>query len=87
MVNDVTTRSRVPGPDPAAHEDGLLMHDLTVVNTMIGRYVLRFLDADAGVTPPIPPADEHALADRLTEAAEAIRARASRREQAERPAL
>jgi hypothetical protein len=85
MSNDLTTRRRVPGPDDAAHDDGLLMHDLTVVNTMIGRYVLRFLDADAGHAEPIPVADEHNLADRLTDAAEAIRARADRRDRDERP--
>lgn len=84
MVNDVTTRSRIPGPDPCAHEDGLLMHDLTVVNTMIGRYVLRFLDADAGRREPVSVADELALAERLANAAEALAARVARRAQGER---
>ena len=83
MPNDLTARPRVPGPDNAAHEDGLLMHDLTALNTLLGRYVLRHLDADSGRADPIPTADEHALADRLTTAAEAVRARATRREQDE----
>jgi hypothetical protein len=61
------------------------MHDLTVVNTQLGRYVLRFLDEDARRRDPISPADEHTLADRLAEAAEAIRARAARRDQHEQP--
>jgi len=73
----------IPGPDDAAHDDGLLMHELTVVNSQLGRYVLRFLDADAGQADPISPSDEHALADRLTRAAERIRNRAARREQDE----
>lgn len=57
------------------------MHDLTVVNTQLGRYVLRFLDEDANRKEPMSPADERALADHLTTAADAIRARATRREQ------
>lgn len=84
MPNDLTTRHRVPGPDEAAHDDGLLMHDLTVVNTVIGRYVVRFLNADAGRAEPVPVADERVLADRLTSAAEAIRARADRRDRDQR---
>jgi hypothetical protein len=54
-----------------------------VANTLLGRYVVRFLDADSGHAAPIPTDDEHALADRLTTAAEAIRARATRRDQHE----
>lgn len=84
MPNDLTTRAEVPGPDEAAHDDGLLMHELTVVNNMIGRYVLRFLDVDAGHAEPIPAADERALADRVIRAGDAIRARADRRDQDER---
>jgi hypothetical protein len=80
MPNELTTRSRLPGPDDAAHDDGLLMHDLTVLNTMIGRYVLRYLDADAGRAEPIAASDEHALGERLTSAADAVRARATRRQ-------
>lgn len=83
MPNDLTTRS-VPGPDNTAHDDGVLMHDLTVVNTMIGRYVLRFLDADAGREEPVPAADELALAERLANAAQALAARVARRTQGER---
>ena len=79
MPNNLTTRSCVPGPDNAAHDDGLLMHDLTVVNAMIGRYVLHFLDADAGRREPVPVADELALAERLTGVAKAIAARVVRR--------
>jgi len=85
MPNDLTRCSRVPDPDNAAHDDGLLMHDLTVLNTMIGRYVLRFLDADAGRREPVPVADELALAERLTNVAKAIAARIARRAKDERP--
>jgi hypothetical protein len=72
-------------PDDHAHEDGLLMHELTVVNNMIGRYVVRFLDADAGRVQPISATDEHTLADRLARTADAIRARATRRARDEQP--
>lgn len=83
MPNDQVAGTRVPGPDDAAHDDGLLMHELTVVNRLLGQYVLRFLDADAGRTEHIPTTVEHALADRLTAAADGIRTRAKRRDQQE----
>lgn len=85
MSDDLTAHARIPGPDDAAHEDGLLMHDLTVLNTHLGRYVMRFLDADSGHADPIPTTEERALADRLTTAGEAVRARATRRDQDEQP--
>jgi hypothetical protein len=82
MPHELTPqRGKIPGPDDAAHNDGLLMHELTVVNSQLGRYVLRYLDADAGQAEPINPSDERALADRLARAAEAIRNRAASREQ------
>jgi hypothetical protein len=59
------------------------MHDLTVLNTTIGRYVLCFLDADAGRREPIPITDELALAEQLATAAEAIAARVARRAQSD----
>ena len=71
--------SRVPLPDDAAHQDGLLMHEVSDLNALLGRYVLRFLDADAGRTSPFPPDDELVLADRVAALAEALRARAARR--------
>jgi hypothetical protein len=75
----------VPGPEDAAHDDGLLMHELIVLNSQVGRYLLRFLDADAGRAEPISPPDEHALADQLARAAEAMHKRATRREQDKQP--
>lgn len=56
------------------------MHELTVLNTLLGRYVVRFLDADAGRIEPISVADEEALADRLADAVGGIRSRAARRD-------
>ena len=70
---------RVQHPTEDAHADGLLMHNLTGVNTQLARYVLNYADADAGRTEPITPADELILAELLTGAAENIRARAARR--------
>lgn len=85
MSTDLPASRQTPGPDDIAHEDGLLMHELTVVNAMLGKYVLRYLDEDARRAEPLPAAHEHALADRLTAAADSIRARATRRSQDERP--
>lgn len=72
--------NRIPPPEEAAHFDGLLMHELTVVNTLLGRYVVRFLDADAGRAASISADDERALADRVAELAAGLRARAARRD-------
>lgn len=85
MSHHLAAGARVPGPDETAHEDGLLMHELVVVNTMLAKYVLRHADADAKRAEPIPITAERTLADRLTAAAEAIRARAQRRAQDEQP--
>jgi hypothetical protein len=46
-------------------EDSKFIAELTSLNTWIGRYVLRYLDADAGRTKPAAPQDEQALGDRL----------------------
>jgi hypothetical protein len=72
--------SAVPPPDPVAHEDGLLMADVTAMNTELGRYVLRFLDADSGRAEPLSVTDELALADKVTAVADGLRARAVRRQ-------
>ncbi|MPZ80889.1 MAG: hypothetical protein GEV28_11015 [Actinophytocola sp.] len=84
--NDEQTRARIPmqgsipPPDEAAHQDSVLIAELAEINTLIGRYILRFLDADAGRTEPISPEDERALVDRATRAIDILRARADRRE-------
>lgn len=69
-----------PPPDETAHQDGRLMHELTVVNSQISRYVLRFLDADAGQAEPLSVADERALGERIAEVAAGLCARADRRQ-------
>lgn len=46
-------------------EDSKFIAELTSLNTWIGRYVLRYLDADAGRTKPASAQDEQALGDRL----------------------
>ncbi len=79
------THSDPAASNDQAHDDGRLMHELTAVNTMVTRYVVRFLDADAGRVGPISVADEQALADALSGAAVAVRARASRRARDEQP--
>lgn len=72
--------SQIPPPDPVAHDDGRLMHELSTVNHHLGRYVLRYFDADAGRAEPFTVAEERALADSVAMAADAIRLRADARE-------
>jgi hypothetical protein len=67
-------------PDDAAYQDNVLMAEVAEVNTMLGRYVIRFLDADAGRVAPLSTSDERALADQVTAVAAGLRARAVRRE-------
>ena len=74
------TESEVLSADEAAHLDGLLMSELSALNYLLGQYVLRHYDADAGRVQPVPIADERALAQSVAAAAEAIRARAARRQ-------
>jgi hypothetical protein len=71
----------IPPPDETAHLDNLLMAETTNVNNQLGRYVLRFLDADAGRDEPMNADDERALADRVAALAMRLRARADRRNQ------
>jgi hypothetical protein len=66
-------------PDDAAHQDNLLMAEVGKLNEQLGRYLLRFLDADSRRATHISTADERALADRVAALAEAIQARADRR--------
>jgi hypothetical protein len=75
----------VPPPDDAAHLDTVLMADLTGLDTLVGRHVLRFLDADTGGSTPVTIADELTLAERLSVAADGVRARAARREREGEP--
>ena len=67
-------------PEEIAQLDERLVHELSALNHHLGQYVARAADANAGRAAPISVADEQALADSLTAAAEAIRARAARRE-------
>lgn len=75
----------IPPPDEAAHLDSELMAELSNLNYLLSRYVLRHYDADAGRTTPTSVAEELALADCLTAATEAVRARAERRESGDGP--
>ena len=78
----------VPPADDVAHLDNVLMAEVADLNTQLGRYVLQFLDVDAGRAEPLSVADELALADRVNAMAEGLRARAVRRgEDGEPPRL
>lgn len=71
----------VPPPDETAHLDNLLMAEVTSLNNQLGRYVLRFLDADAGRAASPTVEEERALADRVAAVAEGLLARTARRDQ------
>lgn len=75
----------IPAPDDTAHHDTVLMAEVTEVNTLLGRYVLRFLDADARRTAPLSTTDERVLARRVAAIAEGLHARADRRERHSQP--
>lgn len=80
--------NQIPPPDEAAHRDNVLMADVTEVNTLLGRYVLRFLDADARQATPLSTTDERALAHRVAAVAKGLQERADRRDRhGEPPAL
>jgi hypothetical protein len=70
----------IPPPDEGAHEDSVLIAVLAAVNTMIARYILRLLDADAGRAAPISIEDERALVDSVADVLGSLRSRAERRE-------
>lgn len=69
----------VPPPDPAAHDDFRLLHDITDLNTKLSHYVVRFVDADAQRAPSPTVDHELALADKAAAVAATLRARAERR--------
>lgn len=67
--------------EEVAHHDSVLMAEVSQVNTLLSRYLLRVLDADAGRASELSPDDERALADRVAAVAVELRARAARRAQ------
>lgn len=73
------TTATVPPPDDFAHHDGVLMAQVSKLNEQLGRYVLRFLAADALDAEPMSPRDERTLAERVSDIAEGMRNRAERR--------
>ena len=46
-------------------EESMFIAELTRLNTWIGRYVMRYLDADAGRTQPATAHDDQVLGDQL----------------------
>jgi hypothetical protein len=78
-----TTQSRFSAAENAAPVDVLLKQELTALNELLTNYVLRFSDADNSRAETVSVAAELALADSVTAAANAIRARAERRKRLE----
>jgi hypothetical protein len=79
QTRDHRSRSTAPRSDPVAHKDGRLMLDVIAVNNELGRYVVRFIDADTGRVEPLSVVGELALADQVAAVADGLRARAIRR--------
>jgi hypothetical protein len=69
----------IPLSSEADHQDSVLIAELAEINTIITRYILRFLDADAGRAEPISIEEERALVDRAASAIDSLRARTKRR--------
>ena len=73
------TSDHVPSSAEAAHVDSLLTHELSAMTELLMNYTLTIADDDAGPTWTVSVTAELALADTLTAAADAMRARATRR--------
>lgn len=74
-------------PEPATHDDNVLMAEVCTLNAQLGWYVLRFLDTDAQRADPMSPRAERALARRVAQVADGMLARAAQRELASGTAL
>lgn len=66
--------------DTSWPDDNVLMAELSHLNTRMTRYILRYLDADAGRVEPISVDDEHNLGLKLAELGDVLQRRAARRE-------
>jgi hypothetical protein len=69
----------VPPPDEVSHQDRVLIAEIGKLNEQLGRYILRYLAADALQAEPIDIADERVLADAMTKLAHKVQERARRR--------
>jgi len=61
-------------------EESKFIAELTRLNTWVGRYVMRYLDADAGRAQPATTQDDQALGDQLVALGRAMQTRARRDE-------
>ena len=69
----------MPPLDEAGYQDRVLMAEIGKLNEQLGRYILRYLAADARQAEPISVTDEQALANTMTALAGKVQARAVRR--------
>jgi hypothetical protein len=65
--------------DEAGYQDRVLMAEIGKLNEQLGRYILRYLAADALQAEPISVTDEQALANTMTALAAKVHTRADRR--------
>lgn len=69
----------VPPLDEAGFQDRVLMAEIGKLNEQLGRYILRYLAADALQAEPLSVAEEQALANTMTALAARVLQRANRR--------
>jgi hypothetical protein len=69
----------VPPLDEAGFQDRVLMAEIGKLNEQLGRYVLRYLAADALQAEPISVTEEQTLANTMTTLAAKVQQRANRR--------
>jgi hypothetical protein len=65
--------------DTSWREDNALVAGLNHLNAEIARYVLRYLDADAGQAEPISPDDELCFGQQVVDLGDRVQRRATRR--------
>jgi hypothetical protein len=72
--------------DHAFHDDNKLVSDLASLNERLGRYMLRYLAADALQADPVSIPEERALAETMMILAGSVLERANRRSMFGKPA-
>lgn len=69
----------VPPLDEAGYQDRVLMAEIGKLNEQLGRYILRYLAADALQAEPISVGEEQRLANTMNTLAAKVQERADRR--------
>jgi hypothetical protein len=68
----------LPPLDEAGYQDRVLMAEIGKLNEKLGRYLLRYLDAEANRAEPVSQSEERALAEAMVALASKVFERAGR---------